>query len=71
MDVDWKAWAVGGAWMLGMLSIIPLMVWGGSGDWRQALRALREYLQIALGAVVLVGGLALLVTLAEVIDRQK
>ena len=48
-----------------MVAIIPLMVWGGSGDWRYALTALREYLQIMVGGALIVGGLAVVVILAE------
>lgn len=41
--------------IVAMLAIVPLMVWGGSGDWRYALTALKEYLQI-LGILLLLGG---------------
>jgi hypothetical protein len=48
-----------------MVAIIPLMVWGGSGDWRYALTALWEYVQIMGGMVLIVGGLAVVVSIAE------
>lgn len=38
-----------------MVLIVPLMVWGGTGDWRHALHALLSYLKI-MGAFVIVGG---------------
>lgn len=28
---------------LALIAIVPLMVWAGSGSWRHALHALREY----------------------------
>lgn len=39
-----------------LVAIVPLMVLGGTGSWRNAWTALREYVQI-------VGGLALFVTI--------
>ena len=39
----------------GLVLIVPLMVWGGAGDWRHALHALLSYLKI-MGAFVIVGG---------------
>lgn len=51
-----------------MTLIIPAMVWGGTGSWRRALGALRTYWLIMGGAFLLVGGLALLVTVLEFID---
>jgi len=38
-----------------MWAIVPLMVLGGTGDWRRALQALRQYLMV-LGGLALVGG---------------
>jgi hypothetical protein len=47
--------------ILGMVAIVPLMVWGGTGSWRHALHALKEYAltmgllaapAVALGAAV-------------------
>lgn len=37
-----------------MVLIVPLIVLGGTGDWRHALYALRSYLKI-MGAIVAVG----------------
>jgi hypothetical protein len=54
---------------LAMIAIIPLMVWGGSGDWRHALHALKEYAAIIGGAFVLIGGFGLMVSCSELIDR--
>ncbi len=48
-----------------MFAIVPLMVWGGSGSWRHALRAFKQYLLILGGLVVLGGGLGLLMAFAE------
>lgn len=53
----------------GLIAIVPLMVWGGSGDWRAALRALREYVSIGVFAVIVVGLLAASAIFAEFIDR--
>lgn len=38
-----------------MFAIVPLYVWGATGDWRHALTALRQYLKI-IGAFLLIGG---------------
>lgn len=43
------------AGIAGLVLIVPLMVWGGTGDWRHALHALLSYLKI-MGAFVIVGG---------------
>ncbi|QAZ38424.1 hypothetical protein C1M51_02750 [Methylibium sp. Pch-M] len=50
-----------------LVAIIPLMVWAGSGSWRHALHATKEYL-LSMGVIVvpvllLVGA----ITLAEFI----
>ena len=34
-----------------MTLIIPLAVWGGSGSWREGLRAFKRYLQLMGGLV--------------------
>lgn len=52
-----------------MVSIIPLMVWGGTGSAKRAWEALRQYLGIMGAAVLVVSVLAILLTLGEVIDR--
>lgn len=51
--------------ILCMCMLVPLVVLLGSGSWRQAWYALRQYLLIMGGMVALVGGFALLVTLVE------
>jgi hypothetical protein len=56
MDYLWLAFKTLGAIFL-MTLIIPLMVWGGSGSLRAAVRALREYWLI-MGALVAIGGAA-------------
>jgi hypothetical protein len=66
MDHLWVAVKTLGAIFV-MTLIIPLMVWGGSGSWRRAVHALRSYWLIMGGAFLLVGGLALVVTLMEFI----
>lgn len=57
------------ATLAAMFAIVPLMVWGGTGSWRRAVQALRQYLGVMLllsvGAVV-----GLLMALAEFIDRS-
>lgn len=67
MDYLWVTVKTIGA-VVGMTLLIPLMVWGGTGNWRRALGALREYWLIMGTAVTVVGGLALLVLLLEFID---
>ena len=48
-----------------LFAIVPLMVWGGTGSWRHAVHALKQYLQI-MGALALVGGgLGVLMAIAE------
>lgn len=48
-----------------MWSIVPLMVWAGSGDWRRAVEALRDYAAIMGTLVAVVGGLAVVMLIAE------
>lgn len=48
-----------------MTLIIPLMVWGGSGSLKAAVRALREYWLIMGALVAIGGGVALWVLLME------
>jgi hypothetical protein len=50
-----------------MWSIVPLMVWGGTGDWRRALRALREYAGVMTLLAVAGGGTGLLVLAGQAI----
>jgi hypothetical protein len=49
--------------------LVPLMVWGGTGDWRHALHALREYAEAMAVLIVPVLVLAALVTLWEFMAR--
>ncbi len=53
-----------------MIAIIPLMVWGGTGDWRRAVEALKSYLSIAFWAVVIFGGAGALAALLGWIDTR-
>lgn len=46
-----------------MFLIIPLCVWGGSGNWRHALQALKSYsiiMACITGAGLVIGGVLLL-----------
>lgn len=49
----------------GFIAIVPLMVWGGSGNWRHAVQALKEYASILGWAFALVGGFALVMVAME------
>lgn len=51
------------------IAIIPLMVWGGSGSWRHALRALREYLGVLGIFAALGGGAAAVIIAADLMGR--
>lgn len=63
--MTWKQWLMMVGTCGALFAIVPLMVWGGSGDWRHALRALRQYLGI-LGALALLGGgLGLVMAVSE------
>ena len=55
--------------VVAMIAIVPLMIWGGSGSWRDALRALREYLMVLGIFAALGGGTALIAIAAEFIGR--
>lgn len=48
-----------------MVMIVPLIVWGGTGDWRHALHALRSYLKIMGAFVLIAGGVGLTMAIAE------
>lgn len=50
---------------LALIALVPLMVWGGTGSWRHALHALRQYAGILAGFVVVGGGLGLLMAFSE------
>ena len=50
--------------IIAMFAIVPLYIWGATGDWRQAVTAGRQYLKI-MGAFLLIGGgVAVLMTIA-------
>jgi hypothetical protein len=53
------------AGIAGMLLIVPLMVWGGTGDWRHALHALLSYLKIMGGLILVGGGFGVVMAFAE------
>jgi hypothetical protein len=50
-----------------MTLLVPLMVWGGSGNWRRALEAWRDWWLIMGGLCVVVIGAAGVVMLVEYI----
>lgn len=64
MDYLWTAFKTLAAIFV-MSLVIPLIVWGGSGSLKKALLALRTWWLIVGGAFMLVGTLALLMTLME------
>ena len=66
----WQQWLMFLGVMAAGVSIIPLMVWGGSGSWRRALQALREYLAIMGTLVAVVGLVALAILVAELTNRN-
>ena len=47
-----------------MWAIVPLMVLGGTGSWRRAMEALRQYLMVLGGLALVGGGIGLLMALA-------
>lgn len=50
-----------------MWAIVPIMVWGGTGSFRRAMQALRQYLGV-LGMLAVAGvGVAAIVLLAQLI----
>jgi len=68
MEWTWwqKALALIGA-IAAMWAIVPLMVLGGTGSWRRALQALRQYLMVLGGLALVGGGVGLLMARAEFI----
>lgn len=66
--MEWTWWqktlALAGA-VAAMWSIVPLMVWGGTGSWRRALEALRQYLLVLGGLALVGGGVGLLMALGQ------
>lgn len=63
--MSWKQILITLATIAGMVAIVPLMVWGGTSDWRHALHALRSYLKIMGAMVVIAGGFGLVMAFAE------
>lgn len=61
----WEKWLLGVGTIAAMVSIIPLMVWGGTGSLGRAWDALRQYLIGAAVFVAVVGGLGLVMAVAE------
>lgn len=53
------------AGLAGFFAIVPLMVWGGTGNWRHALHALKQYLGILGGLALVGGGLGVIMAIAE------
>lgn len=63
----WKTTLLTAAACAAMFAIVPLMVLGGTGSWRRAWEALRQYLGV-LGLLALAGGgVGLLMVLGEII----
>jgi hypothetical protein len=62
-----KSFLIAAATICTMFAIVPLMVWGGTGDWRHALTALRQYLKIIGALVVIGGGFGLIVSCQQLI----
>lgn len=52
----------------GLVLIVPLAAWGGSGSWRAGLRALKEYLFTMFVIAVIPVTLALLTVLADILN---
>lgn len=51
--------------LAGMFAIVPLYVWGATGNWRHALHALKQYLGILGGLALVGGGLGVIMAIAE------
>lgn len=60
----WKQTLIVVATCSAMFAIVPLMVWGGTGNWRRALQALKQYLMVLGGLALVGGGIGLLMSLA-------
>ena len=63
----WKQTLIVVATCSAMFAIVPLMVWGGTGDWRRALQALKQYLMVLGGLALVGGGIGLLMSLSQLI----
>lgn len=48
-----------------MSSIIPLMIWGGSGQWRAGLKAWASWAKIMGSMVVIFGGFGMIMAVSE------
>lgn len=59
----WFLKLVGG--IAAMVALVPLMVWAGSGSWRQAVTALRQYLLVLGVPALAIVALALVMALLE------
>lgn len=60
-----RSFLITAAVCLALFAIVPLMIWGGTGSWRHALHALKEYAGIMFGFVVVGGGFGLIMAFAE------
>ena len=65
MTPSMRSFLITAAVCLALVAIVPLMVWGGTGSWRHALHALRQYAGILIGFVVVGGGLGLVMAFSE------
>lgn len=63
----WKQTLIVVATCSAMFAIVPLMVWGGTGNWRRALQALKQYLMVLGGLALVGGGIGLLMSLATLV----
>jgi len=48
-----------------MSSVIPLMIWGGTGSWRGALHAWASWAKIMGTMVLVVGGFGFIMAISE------
>lgn len=64
----WKAALLTIATCAALISIVPLMVLGGTGSWRRAWEALRQYAGVLAIFAVLGGGLGLVIAATVFID---
>lgn len=62
--MDIQPW-IGVALLLAAFLYIPLSAWGATGSWRRAWEAVRQYVKIMAGFVVVGGGFGLLMAVSE------